>query len=322
MQGLYLDINARSALFGRNNMGVVHSSAPFMNRSKSFTTYRTISDLLIASKSGRDPSFQNFDMFSFREISNKAKNMMPPHRRGFYSIIFLKDQKSGQVNVNQERHTSLRDIILFQGLEHVFSFVRDSDAEGIILLFDNSLLIPYEENPEVSFPFFGVLNQNLFHLNTSEKQAFEQLFQLIEGEQTNLAVIKPLVIALLEKSKKLFVTYTREEQFLSKKMRTVRKYINLINNHFLDHKEVTFYADQLNVTSNYLNEIVKTETGSSAKRHISERLLLEAQNLLAYSELSISEISHLLHFSEPTHFTKFFKKETGVTPKAYQNQQP
>ena len=105
-------------------------------------------------------------------------------------------------------------------------------------------------------------------------------------------------------------------------MRTVRKYKNLINNHFLDHKEVAFYADQLNVTSNYLNEIVKAETGSSAKRHISERLLLEAQNLLAYSELSISEISHLLHFSEPTHFTKFFKKETGVTPKAYQNQQP
>ena len=105
-------------------------------------------------------------------------------------------------------------------------------------------------------------------------------------------------------------------------MLTVRKYKDLINNSFLENRAVSFYAQQLNVTPNYLNEIVKAETGISAKRHISERLLLEAQNLLRYSDMDIAEISYALQFSEPTHFTKFFKKETGETPKSFQHQKP
>jgi len=115
---------------------------------------------------------------------------------------------------------------------------------------------------------------------------------------------------------------SKEEQFLSKRTRLVRKYKNLISNYFIDKKEVSFYAYQLNISANYLNEVVKSETGYSAKSHISDRVLLEAKNLLLYSEMDIAEISHILQFSEPTHFTKFFKKATGCTPKAFQKQQP
>ena len=170
--------------------------------------------------------------------------------------------------------------------------------------------------------WIDLINQNLFHLNFEEQQTFKQLIQLIHEEKGDAKVAKPLLVALLEKSRNLYSTYASEEKFLSKKMLTVRKYKSLISNSFLENKEVSFYADQLNVSSNYLNEIVKAETGISAKRHITERVLLEAKNLLLYSAMDITEISYALHFSEPTHFTKFFKKETGTTPKSFQNQKP
>ena len=247
--------------------------------------------------------------------------MMPPHRRGLFTIIFLKDQKGGQISINENLHTSLTNALLFQGMEHVFSFVRDENIEGGVILFQKSLLLPYVKNPDEEFPFFSVTNQNLFHLSTREQHTFEQIFRLIYKQRQNIHVVKPLLLALLVKSKELYDLYASEEKFLSNKMRTARKYKNLVNNSFIENREVSFYAEKLHVSSNYLNEIIKSETGISAKRHISERVLLEAKNLLLYSEMDVAEISYVLQFSEPTHFTKFFKKETGVTPKHFKQQQ-
>lgn len=284
--------------------------------------FNKISDLYTASSVKRLPNDEAFDILLFNELGAEVKKMMPPHRRGFLTIIFMKDQKSGQISSNQNKHVALSNALLFQGTEHIFSFVRDENVEGVVLLFNKSFLLPFIENLDIKFPFFSVLNQNLFHLNSKERQFFEQLFSLIYDQSAKASIVKPLLVALLEKSLQLYLTYSSEEQFLTKKMLTVRKYKNLINNSFLEKKEVRYYADQLNVSANYLNEIIKSETGISAKRHITERLLLEAKNLLLYSEMDIAEISHILQFSEPTHFTKFFKKETGLTPKNYQNQQP
>ncbi len=284
--------------------------------------FKTISELYAAAGVTKRPANEAFDLILFDELGAEVKKMMQPHRRGFCTVIFMQDQKDGQININQKQHTALSDTLLFQGTEHIFSFVRDAAVEGSVLLFHPFFLLPYSENIELNFPFFSVLNQNLFHLNHSEKTAFERLFELLLQERHHAVVVKPLLIALLEKSKQLYATYASEEQFLSKKSLLVRKYKHLINNCFIEHKSVDYYASLLNITPNYLNEVIKTETGRSAKRHISERVLLEAQNLLRYSEMDIAEISHLLQFSEPTHFSKFFKKETGLTPKAFQAKQP
>ena len=289
---------------------------------KALIQYESISDLLKSSNSDRRPASAEFDIFHFHELGGDVKKMMPPHRRKFCTMILLKNQKSGQISINQSKHTSLHHVLLFQGVEHIFSFVRDEEVEGTILMFNASFLLPYIDNLDETFPFFSVLHQNLFPLTRQDRKSFQQLIQLIHEEKSDADVVKPLLVALLEKAKKLYAVYASEEKVLSKKMRIVRKYKSLINNLFLENKEVRFYADQLNVSANYLNEIIKAETGISAKRHISERVLLEAKNLLLYSGLGITEISYVLGFSEPTHFTKFFKKETGTTPKSFQQQKP
>ncbi len=293
-----------------------------MIQSSVLARYTSIDDLLTASDSGRTAISEDFDVFSFQELGRATKKMMPPHRREFYTIILLEDQKSGQLNINQSKHMALRHAILFQGREHIFSFVRDDEVQGVVLMFKKSFLLPFIEDLDEFFPFFSVLNQNLFHLNLAEQRSFNQLFHLIKEEKGHTKVVKSLLVALLEKSHNLYSTYASEEEFLSNKMRTVRKYKSLISNSFIEHRDVGFYADKLNVSPNYLNEIVKSQTGISAKRHILDRILLEAKNLLHYSEMDISEISNALRFSEPTHFTKFFKKETGTTPKSFQKHKP
>ena len=281
-----------------------------------------IAELYAYAKLERTPANSDFDLVHFSQFNQNVRAMMPPHRRNFYTLIFFKDQKAGQISINTQQHQALTNTILFQGTAHVFSFVRDPQVEGTILLFNKPFLLPFVADVEIAFPFFSILNYNLFHLNHSEQKDFQQMLQVMDTEKGNTQVVKSLLMALLEKSKLLYHTYGKEEQFLSKKTRLVRRYKNLINNHFISHKSVDHYATLLSITSNYLNEVVKSETGVSAKKHITERVLLEAQNLLLYTNLDISEISHLLQFSEPTHFSKFFKKETGLTPKNYQENHP
>jgi len=268
----------------------------------------------------KEPIYEDFDFLILDELNLKGvKKMMPPHRRNFFTIIFLEDQRTGRININQSQLTALNNTILFQSSEHIFSFVRDENVRGVVVLFHKSFLLPFVKQPDTQFPFFKALNQNLFHLNKTELSNFKQLFHVMHTEKGDASVAKPLLLALLEKALTLYETYSSEEKFLSKKARTVRKYKNLINSSFLESREVRYYAERLNVSANYLNEIVKSETGISAKKHITARLLLEAQNLLRYSEMDIAEISYVLQFSEPTHFTKFFKKETGLTPKSFQS---
>ncbi|MES2269068.1 MAG: helix-turn-helix domain-containing protein [Bacteroidota bacterium] len=79
-------------------------------------------------------------------------------------------------------------------------------------------------------------------------------------------------------------------------------------------------ADALAVSADYLGSVVKKETGRTVTKWIKERTVMEAQSLIKNTSCSISEISYRLTFQDPTNFTKYFKKNTGFSPKQYREQ--
>jgi AraC family transcriptional regulator, transcriptional activator of pobA len=89
---------------------------------------------------------------------------------------------------------------------------------------------------------------------------------------------------------------------------------NLVATNLSQHSKVEEFADMLFVTPNHLTQSIKETSGKSPKEFITQRRLIEAKTLLVNSTNTVFEISYLLNFSEPTHFTKFFKKETSLTP--------
>lgn len=74
------------------------------------------------------------------------------------------------------------------------------------------------------------------------------------------------------------------------------------------------YAAQLSVHVNHLNSAVKESTGKTTTQLISERILKEAKILLKFSNWNVSEIAFALGYNEVTHFSNFFKKQTGISP--------
>lgn len=95
------------------------------------------------------------------------------------------------------------------------------------------------------------------------------------------------------------------------------KFSDLVQNQFKEERKIKNYADQLNVTAKYLSEVVKEQTGKRANRIVKDLVISEARFLLGNPELNISQIGEILNFSDVSSFGKYFKNETGLSPKQF-----
>ena len=77
--------------------------------------------------------------------------------------------------------------------------------------------------------------------------------------------------------------------------------------------QVKDYAELLCVTPNYLNEVIKLSINSSAKDFIQDRIILEAKRMAIFTGKSGKEIGFELGFEDPSHFSKFFKTNAGLS---------
>lgn len=98
------------------------------------------------------------------------------------------------------------------------------------------------------------------------------------------------------------------------------KFMLLLNAHHTKEHSVKFYASQMNLTANYLSGIIKEFSGKTAAQWIDEYVVLEAKTLLKFSGMSIQEIAYHLNFSTQSSFGKYFKQQTGISPKQFINQ--
>lgn len=96
-------------------------------------------------------------------------------------------------------------------------------------------------------------------------------------------------------------------------------FLQLVTDNHTSRRNMAFYADKLCLTPKYLSKLVKNVSGRSAPEWIDSFVILEAKNMLKYSEISIKEIVYKLNFPNQSVFYKFFKAHTGLTPSEYRN---
>jgi AraC-like DNA-binding protein len=103
----------------------------------------------------------------------------------------------------------------------------------------------------------------------------------------------------------------------SKRTILTERFMDLLEHHYQKHRDVQFYADKLSLTPKYLSKIIHEDTGSTAIEWINNYVLLEAKALLKSTDLTIQQISVQLNFPSQSHFGKYFKNHTNLSPKEY-----
>lgn len=94
-------------------------------------------------------------------------------------------------------------------------------------------------------------------------------------------------------------------------------FLMLVRDYHTKERSLSFYADKLYLTPKYLSKLIKSVSGKSAHEWIDSFVILEAKNLLKYSDMSIKSIVYELNFPNQTTFYRFFKTKTGMTPSEY-----
>lgn len=97
-----------------------------------------------------------------------------------------------------------------------------------------------------------------------------------------------------------------------------QRFISLVNTYSKTERNVSFYADKLCLTPRYLNTVIRQASQQTVMDRINQSIILEAKVLLKHSNRLVYQISDELNFPNPSFFSKFFKRMTGMTPQEYQ----
>ena len=104
---------------------------------------------------------------------------------------------------------------------------------------------------------------------------------------------------------------------INEKRTQLIRFINLIDENYQKGLTITEYAHLLHISTRTLSDLTNQLLGKSPSLMIQERIILEAQRMLLYSELNVNQIGYRLGFDDPSYFVKYFKKHTKVSPSEF-----
>ena len=251
-------------------------------------------------------------------------DVMPPFRKDFYFISLVTDTGDTLITYDNVQAGQLDSFLVFQSPGHIYSWHRDKTVRGYLIYFKKDCFPFFRPEFDQEFPFFDVLQTNFFKLSGAQFNSiaplFEDLFDAYQrhghSHQDPIAPLK--LLALLYQLKQFTTTITQlENSFSSTEQLVFQKFLQLINNYYLEKRTVKEYADLLHMTAHHLSQSVKAASQKNALYFINDKLLKEAKTLIRYTDMDIAEIAYQLQFSDAANFGKFFKKHTGQTPLEY-----
>ena len=168
-------------------------------------------------------------------------------------------------------------------------------------------------------------NGILFSCNNTEwtrvSHFFSLLWDILHCSPYRRETVQHLIVSLLYNLKYIHEhTCKSTPARLSRQEELFRRFIALVNQHSKHERSVNFYADKLCLTPHYLSSVIRETSGQTVMQWINQAVILEAKVLLKHSNLLVFQISDELNFPNPSFFSKFFKRMTGMTPAEYQKQ--
>lgn len=247
----------------------------------------------------------------------------------FYSIS-LKRNCNTKFRYGQQRYDFDEGVMFFMSPGQVFGIEVGKDAiikrTGWLLLVHPDFLWNTALAKTIKqYEYFDYsVNEALF-LSDKEETAIIGIMQSIEQEyKSNIDKFsQDIIIAQLEL---LLVQSDRfyHRQFITRKIsnhKILNRLEELLSDYFnsddLADKglpSVQYIADKLNVSPNYLSDLLKVLTGQSTQQYIHDKLIEKAKERLSTTDLSVSEIAYELGFEQPQSFSKLFKQKTNLTP--------
>jgi AraC family transcriptional activator of pobA len=267
---------------------------------------------------------KNFRMYHFEGSLPHRSDLLIPHRKDHYLLIFVKRATSRQwidmapyvLKDNTVYFTGPNQVIVKEGLSLLWSTGIAFTKEFLSIQENASLSkLPLIQNRQNGHELLLTDADVLFVEDILLKIRMEYL-QRGEWQQRMLAAYFTLLLTYLSR---LYTEQYKDSDTPEDKL-LLKQFQAKIDEHFQQLHEVGDYASLLHISAGHLSEVVKSQSGKPAIKHIHDRLVLEARRLLFHTNNSLKDIAFSLGFAEASYFNRFFKRETGVTPASFRTE--
>ena len=273
----------------------------------------------------------DFTVLSIPDIHPQIPFESPKLRADYFSFI-LTQEGSGTYYLDDNKFPYNSRTFYFTNPGHLKAYELKESKEAFIIILTEKFL---RENVHLEifgeFPFLLAEIIPPQQLSENEFEEFERLYQQIifefekNSEYKNEILGNLFTVLLLKMKEKFWSGYNpieegnRNSQIVkSFKHQLELKFREVLESEQYNSKlQVQDFAVALNIHPNYLNSVIKNKTGHTVNEWISKRTITIAKTLLLSTTMSSKEIAYKLGFSEPTHFSRFFKKHTQISPNKY-----
>jgi AraC-like DNA-binding protein len=246
--------------------------------------------------------------------------------------IFLKDVKCGDLKYGRNYYDYQEGTLVFVAPGQVLEIENDGKVyqpKGHALVFHPDLI---HGTPLAGlmndYHFFSYNTSEALHVSERERQivldSFSKIgFELQQGVDKHS---KKLIASNIE----LFLNYCDrfyDRQFITRDNANkgiLEKFEELLNSYYSSEQpqkygqpSVGYFAETLHLSANYFGDLIKKETGKSAREYIQNKVIETAKNKMFSADKTVSEIAFELGFKYSQHFNRLFKNKTGHTPNEY-----
>ena len=248
----------------------------------------------------------------------------------FYCVA-LKRGATGKIRYGQQHYDYDKGVLSFTAPNQVqyLDLNQMECGSGYLLIFHPDFLLRHSlANTIHRYGFFSYAVNEALHLSAEEEDNLIAILKKINKECVHIdkhtqEIILSQIELLLNYSNRFY-----ERQFITRKNNShelLSKFERLLEDYFVKNQNnglltVQYVAGQMNLSPNYLSDLLRVHTGQNTQQHIHEKLIEKAKEKLSTTNLSVSEIAYDLGFEHAQSFSTLFKKKTNLSPLAFRQE--
>lgn len=261
------------------------------------------------------PYYCNLSNEIFRIDKIDCISPVPRHRHGCYELFFIA-KGEGTFYIDCQTYKVQENSFFLVTPERIHGWESTQNLDGYLIKFQSSIF-----TDQTFVDFLSIFHFDTVNVSASEFAVFEAILKNLHAEYKTTKSFQECTISNLLQILLIYVKRAVPAQPTTHIHNTLFNSLNdLMQANHYQITPVTYYAKKLKTSVKALNQVVREITGFHCSEFIRTKTIQEAKRLLKYHTMSCNEIADYLGFIDPAYFSRFFKREVGVSPKNFRNE--
>ena len=277
---------------------------------------------------GEEQQWLTPDLLHCEAIATRSRlhnwEILPHSHHGLLQLLWL-EQGEATLQLDDWKDQLVAGGVLIVPQHCIHGFQFSNYAQGIVI----TLAYPLLENlgTDLSTALQSESAARVFILEENEERSLIEAmlrklmkeYQRQQGYRRELieSSLTVVLACLMQQAQSM---QPRLVEHPKRARRYLSEFTNLIEQDYMHHHQLTFYATKIGISTAHLNTVCREFVQRSALDLIHARIMLEAKRNLVYTSLTIKTVAEMLGFADPAYFTRFFKRQAGLSPKEFRQQ--